>query len=282
MTDVYDDIEAIMADPKVQLATNALSRADAAEVLPKREVSIGYTHSYSKKVPTEHKATNQKASGRCWMFAALNLARADVIKKYNLPDTFEFSQSWTLFWDKYERASWFMDTICGLEAEPLEGRLMQHILHNPLEDGGQWDMFVNLVRKHGIVPKSVYPESFSSSCTRRMNWILTHKLRGWAQELREAEPAARAAMKATFLKEYLQALVVSLGPPPKTFDWTFTDKDGEFKSFPGLTGQSFYADHVVANGFDFNDWISLIHDPRNEYHKAYSVAYLNNVAGVPG
>ena len=129
------------------------------------------------------------------------------------------------------------DTICSLEAEPLEGRLMQHILHNPLEDGGQWDMFVNLVRKHGIVPKSVYPESFSSSCTRRMNWILTHKLRGWAQELREAEPAARAAMKATFLKEYLQALVVSLGPPPKTFDWTFTDKDGEFKSFPGLTGK---------------------------------------------
>ena len=92
-------------------------------MLVNREVSTTYSHDYSKKVPKEHKATSQKASGRCWMFAALNLARSAVIEKYNLPDTFEFSQSFTLFWDKYERASWFMDTVCDLDAEPVDGEL---------------------------------------------------------------------------------------------------------------------------------------------------------------
>jgi bleomycin hydrolase len=135
--------------------------------------------------------------------------------------------------------------------------------------------------RYGLVPKSAFPESFSSSNTRRMNWILTHKLRGWAAELRAAAPEARAAMKPKFLEEFLGALLVSLGTPPTTFDWAYSDKDGKYGEITGLTPLSFYNEHIKKAGFDFSEWISLINDPRNEYAKSYTVDRLGNVYGAP-
>lgn len=114
-----------------------------------------------------------------------------------------------------------------------------------------------------------------------MNWILTHKLRGWAAELRSAAPEDRAEMKPKFLEEFVGALLVSLGTPPTEFDWTYKDKDGKYCQVSGLTPLSFYNDLIKKSGFDFSEWISLINDPRNEYGKAYTVDRLGNVFGAP-
>ena len=198
-----------------------------------------------------------------------------------LEDTFEFSQAYTFFWDKLEKANYFLVAMVSLaDKEPLDGRLVQHLLKDPLCDGGQWDMFVNVVQKYGLVPKGAYRESWSSSNSRRMNWLLTHKLRGWASEIRDAAPEARAGMKQGFLDEFLGILLVSLGTPPRVFDWRYVDTDGGAHVVPGLTPLSFLNDHVRKAGFDFGEWISLIHDPRNELGQAYTVQYLGNVLGA--
>lgn len=276
-----DIIDRAAADPLKQLAQNACTRGDHAEVMANRDRTTSYDNIYAVKVEPAQKATSQKASGRCWMFAALNVCRVPMIRKYNLPDTFEFSQSYTFFWDKVERANYFLEAMIQLVDEPVDGRLVNHLLQSPLNDGGQWDMFVAVVQKYGLCPKSVFPETWTSSNSRRMNWILTHKLRGWAAELREAPAAERQPMKAKFLEEFIGVLVVCLGTPPKSFDWTFEDKDKKHCAFRGLTPLSFLTDHVNAAGFDFTEWVSLINDPRNEYGKSYTVNKLGNVIGGP-
>lgn len=274
-------IEKVMENPLRRAAQNSATRSDHSEVLIDRARSTSYNHHYSVTVEKENKITNQKASGRCWMFAALNVARTPLIEKMDLPRDFELSQSWCFFWEKIERANYFLTTMVELAAEPLDSRLIQHLLACPMNDGGQWDMFAAIVEKYGLVPKSVFPESFSSSNSRRMNWILTHKLRGWASELRSAPPEDRVAMIQRFLEETLGILLVSLGTPPTEFDWEYKDKDGKYHMVPGLTPLQFYHEYVRDAGFDFSEWISLINDPRNEYGKLYTVDYLGNVVGGP-
>ena len=120
-------------------------------------------HNYSNVIKNEMpKVTNQKASGRCWGFAGLNLMRLSLVSKYNLKD-FEFSQNYFMFFDKLEKANYFLENILKTMDESFDSRLMMYLLSNPIQDGGQWDRFVNLIEKYGVVPQSVMPESFQSS-----------------------------------------------------------------------------------------------------------------------
>ncbi len=135
--------------------------------------------------------TNQKQSGRCWMFAALNTMRFAVMKKLDL-DTFELSQNYTLFYDKLEKANYFLESILETLEEPTGGRLMAHLLMAPLNDGGQWDMFCSLIEKYGVVPKDAMPETACSSATREINGYMTRKLREFACTLREGHQNGKA------------------------------------------------------------------------------------------
>ena len=141
-------------------------------------------HNYSITIETGD-ITNQKQSGRCWMFAALNLMRIEVMRNLNLK-TMELSQSYPLFYDKLEKTNYFLDSIIKTVNEPLEERLVSHLLTDPLCDGGQWDMFVNLVKKYGVVPKDAMPESISSSATKELDRYLTLKLREFAHTIRSS------------------------------------------------------------------------------------------------
>ena len=147
--------------------------------IPRKDV-----HEFSVSLK-QGKVTNQKKSGRCWMFAALNCLRFSVMKKLNL-DTFELSQSYTLFYDKLEKSNYFLESILETLDEPTEGRLIAHLLSAPLNDGGQWDMLCNLVDKYGLVPKTAMPETAVSSATQEMNGYMTEKLREFACQLRKA------------------------------------------------------------------------------------------------
>jgi bleomycin hydrolase len=270
-----------LEDPKARLAMNVATRGDTQELLVDRARDLALTHEFSNVVEKEGTATNQKASGRCWIFAALNVARRALMHKYGLSESFELSQTYLFVHDKIERANYFLEQVLETLDEPVEGRLMQHLLTAPLEDGGQWDMIVNLVAKYGMVPKSVYPDTHASGASRRMNWIATNKLRDYAVELRRmagegvGEGELRAA-KARMLVEVQRIFLVHFGPPPTSFEWSFRAKDGTFHQFTGLTPQGFYKEHV---GMDFSNMVSVVHDPRHAPGKLFTVERLGNVIG---
>ncbi|EGD80166.1 bleomycin hydrolase [Salpingoeca rosetta] len=268
------------AEPRFKLSQNAVTRNDVKEVLPRHNITTTYEDkSFSTKLK-EMKATNQKSSGRCWLFAAANCMRLAMKEKYNLPDDFELSQSYLFFWDKLERANYFTNAILETLDEDLDGRLVQHLLSDPLGDGGQWDMAVNIVLKYGIVPKSQYPESFSSCNTRHMNAFLTAKLRDFACDLRatarELSKEELAKKRDAFLAMVYRVLAIHLGTPPTTFDWCYTDTDKKFHRISNLTPLQFYREYVP---FKVEDYQSLIHDPRNAVERVYTVKYLGNVLG---
>ncbi|XP_050552921.1 bleomycin hydrolase isoform X2 [Spodoptera frugiperda] len=141
----------------------------------------------AKAIDSEAKpVTNQENSGRCWLFAALNVMRLPFMKKYGIEE-FEFSQSYLFFWDKIERAHYWLNNIVATarQGEQLEGRLVNFLLKDPINDGGQWDMIVNLVNKYGVIPKKCFAESFSSRRSLHMNALIKTKLREYAKELRD-------------------------------------------------------------------------------------------------
>ncbi len=224
--------------------------------------------------------TEQKHSGRCWMFAALNTARVDTMKKYNLKTT-EFSQTYTLFWDKLERSNYVLDAIIETVDEPLDSRLVAFLLSAPLGDGGQWDMFKGLLKKYGIVPKSQMPETYHSSNTDVMNRYLTSMLRFFASELRteyanSKDVAKLQAMKEDMLSKIYNILVKALGNPPTVVNYEYEDADGKYHRLPEMTPQDFFKEVV---GWNLDDRVSIINAPTKDkpYGKVYTVKYLGNI-----
>ena len=170
-------------DPKNLLALNAVTQNGIADVaLSRKEVDrINFTFS---NVIDSPKAANQENSGRCWLFSGLSLLSLEAMKTLNLK-TFEFSEIYQMFWDKLEKANYFLENIIGTRNEPLDSRIVFALLADPLPDGGQWNMFVNLVEKYGVVPKSLMPETISSRNSDAMNTLLVSKLREYAKGLRD-------------------------------------------------------------------------------------------------
>ena len=242
-------------------------------------------HAFSDVVTGEMPVTNQRSSGRCWDFAGLNLFRIYLGRKHNLKE-FQFSQSYFMFWDKLEKANYFLESILKTVDQEWNSRLLMHLLADPIQDGGQWDMWVNLINKYGVVPQSEMPESFQSSKSGRMNRMITRKLRGNAKKLRDFKQRGVGndelqTMKIEMLEVIFRLLVIHLGTPPDSFDWQVRDKDNNFHRFENLTPTSFYRDHVEL---DLNDYVCLINCPMSDkkYNKVYTIEFLGNVMeGLP-
>ena len=234
-------------------------------------------------IDLEHgKVANQKASGRCWMFAALNTFRHRLFNNFKLEE-FELSQSYTFFWDKYEKANYFHENILKTAGEPVTSRNVAFLLQTPQQDGGQWDMIVSLFKKYGVVPKSVMPESFSSSASSDLNKYLNKKLRQDAKVLRDlvARGASEEEINETrkqLMQEVYDLLSVTLGTPPETFDFEYRDKDKEFHRYLNLTPQSFFEQFV---GLDLDEYVSIINSPTADkpFNRSYTVDMLGNVVG---
>lgn len=228
----------------------------------------------------EKEIRNQKQSGRCWMFAALNLMEYKLCRKYNLKG-FELSKNYTLFFDKLERCNYFLDSIIRTLDEDLDGRLVSHILTDPMGDGGQWDMIKNIIKKYGLVPSYAMQESVNSSATANLNNCLTKILRMYAKNLRDSYKEEKdleklKKMQEEYMKKIYDVLSISLGTPPEKFDFEVRNEDEEFISDKNLTPQEFLKKHVEVN---LDDYISLINAPTKDkpYFKSYTVDFLGNV-----
>ena len=266
------------------IAKNAVTAQGIREVARVPEAVAANTGTFDVEV-RQGKRCDQKRSGRCWMFASLNTMRTRIIDRYNLK-TFELSQAYPLFFDKVEKSNWFLENVLDTLDEPLSGRLMAHLLADPISDGGQWDMFRALVRKYGVVPKEAMPETACSSNTRDMDAYLTRYLRGAAKRLRESHEAGVGtddlrAMKKEMMGEVTSLLITCLGEPPVQFDVRLRDKDDELVLSGTYTPQEFF-DKVVSMPVD--DYVSVISAPTADkpFGHTYTVDRLGNVAEAGG
>ena len=259
--------------PEQKAVKNALaSNSISALAINGENLAMIDTH-FSPRVKTKG-ITNQKSSGRCWLFTGLNVLRAKVIDKYNLPGL-EFSQNYNSFYDLLEKSNLFLQAIIDTKDLPLEDRKVDWLLKNAIGDGGQFTGVSNLIMKYGVVPKEVMPETYQSDNTGQMGMILKWKLREYALELRGLKANKTAERKEAMLTEIYRILVECLGVPPTEFEWTRYDKAGNVVSTKKYTPKSFYQEYI---GDDLeHNYIMVMNDPSREYNKVYEIEYDRHV-----
>ena len=226
-------------------------------------------------------AANQKASGRCWIFAATNVCREIIAKECNL-DKFELSQSYLAFFDRLEKANYLLESVIELIDKDYDDRTLTSLLQNGVGDGGQWDMFVNLVNKYGLCPKNVFPETNTSSATRETAQLINFSIRKFAataKALYEAKGLeAVKKEKSALLNKFYVLLTNAYGLIPEKFDFEYTDKEGNYHIEKGFTPLSFKKKYL---GDQLDDFVSLINAPTKSkpFNKTYTIKYLGNVVG---
>lgn len=287
-TTVFEEWEQrLLSSPKNRLALSAISNGDLTSIILQQKAAIfNNNHVYSNKIDLEGSPiTYQRKSGRCWLFAATNVIRVEFMKKFNLSE-FEFSQNYLFFYDKLEKSNYFLENIIKTSENDIDSRIVSFLLSEPIGDGGQFDMVINLVNKYGLVPKCIYPDSYNAKDSALLNRFIKSKLREYALILRNlcaknTNADIISSFRAKMMEEIYNILAISLGPPPKPndkFTWLFTDKDNKCHSYQ-TTPILFYNEF---SGFKAHEHISLINDPRNEYGKLFTVDMLSNMAGGLG
>ena len=261
--------------------TNALTKHNVKDVAFTNRGLEEAQFAFSVNVPTME-VTNQKQSGRCWIFAALNLFREEIAEKCNI-EKFELSQNYIAFWDKFEKINFFYESMIELADRPLTDRLVIYLLDSGIGDGGQWNMLVNLVEKYGLVPKAAMQETFQSSHTRDMNRLINTLLRKGALDLRKAYSEGSDVMqvKEKYLLDAYRLLSMCFGVPPKSFDFEYTDKDDAYHIDRGLTPIEFAGKYTSLNLR--SDYVGIINSPTEDkpFYQQITIDYLGNVAGAP-
>ena len=265
----------------LQLMQNIVTQRDVNEVALNHKIISDATHNFSN-VLDDWSVTNQARSGRCWMFAGLNLFRSEARNILNLKE-FEYSQNYVMFWDKLERCNFLLEAIIETADRPLDDRTVAFLLQSSINDGGQWDMFVSLIAKHGVVPKEVMPETESSSNSARMNFIINYQVRQGAMAIRDCYASEQGlegmrSAKNTALNSIYQILCIHLGTPPQEFNWQWTDKDNEFHRDGNMTPSQFAEKYIVT---PMEEFVCIVHDPRvtSPVGKTFTIEYLGNVVG---
>ena len=264
LKEIEDSYVSTPADKAIRNALNTTSIAVLAENAD--NAAMIDTH-FSDRVRTKG-ITDQKSSGRCWLFTGLNVLRAAAIDKWDLGE-FQFSQAYCFFYDQLEKANLFLQAVIDTRELPFEDREVDWLFSNPLSDGGTFTGVADLVTKYGLVPASAMPESYiannTSAFTTQLKTLLRKdglQLRGEFPDVKKKNlPAHLESLKTDMLKEVYRLLVLAYGKPPKEFVW----KD---KSY---TPQAFYQELL---GYDLKgNYVMLMNDPCREYGKVYEIQY---------
>lgn len=229
-----------------------------------------YTY-FSNSVPSKG-ITDQKSSGRCWLFTGLNVLRSKVINQRNLNEL-EFSQIYLFFYDQLEKSNLFLQAVIDTRQKPMDDKTVEWLFKHPLSDGGTFTGVADLVMKYGLVPKGIMPETYASNNTSRFRSLIERKLREDGLRLRQAKSKDNLQkMKEDMLSELYHILVLGYGQPPTEFTWAPKNKDGEYTEQPRTyTPQQFYTEII---GDDLNEnYVMLMNDPTRDYWKTYEIEY---------
>lgn len=273
--------EGFREDPMNMLKKNTVVAVGSLLPCTNEQVARNVTHIFENTIKKKGlPATNQGYSGRCWLFAALNIFRHHMVNALNL-ESFEFSETYLFFWDKFERSNTLLQYFIDNSVEP-SNRVFQWYMQEYLGDGGYWNMAANLIQKYGVVPKSAMPETFQSDWTDDMNTVLCRRLRSFVCsicKMKKAKKERNELMKAK--KEYLHCiyriLVMYLGEPPEKFSWYFTidDEDHHGSCITDLTPQLFQ-DLSLHGTHMTDDFIILTHIPSHKYYQMYELEHSSN------
>ena len=237
--------------------------------------------------------TNQKSSGRCWMFTSMNNLRPAVMKKYNLNE-FDFSHNYNYFYDLLEKANLYLENIIATQHKPIDDQEVVNLFKSPVGDGGVWNLFYNIAEKYGVVPDIVMPETEHSNSTGQLLSVLNERLRKAGYDIRAnyeknltqqssgvegSVTLSGRKIKIEALKDVYKLLCMCLGEPPTEFTWKFVDKDGknrEVKSTP----KEFYKG-IIPQNYNPDTFIMIMNDPTRPYYKIYEIEnYRNTYEGV--
>ncbi|KAI0215909.1 Bleomycin hydrolase [Lamellibrachia satsuma] len=274
------------SDPKNCLARNVCTKFSPEDVLRRREAEETISHAFTHKVETEGKPmTNQKGSGRCWIFAVLNCMRIPLMKELKLEEL-QLSQSYLFFWDKLERSNYQLQVFeeTARNKEPADGRLVQHLLRSPSsEDGGQWDMLVGLIEKYGVMPQACFPDTWNCQNSRKIGKVMDSKMREYCMRLHHlvekgTDEDTMRMERETMMEEIYRIVSVCIGTPPDTFTFEYYDKDKAYHKIGPIKPVDFYTQYVKPL-FNMEDKVVLVNDPRSEnpYNRLYTVQYLSNM-----
>ena len=266
------------SSPENKALQNAIVNNDINKIAVNHDNAGAFDTYFSNRVPSQA-VTDQKSSGRCWMFTGMNVLRAKAIAKYDLPADFQFSQIYTFFWDQLEKSNLFLQAIIDTKDKPMDDKTVEWLFKNPIGDGGQFTGVANLVDKYGIVPAEAMRETNSSNKTSTMASILSLKLREYGLELREmaAKKATAAQLqnrKVEMLQVVYRILALNFGEPPTEFTWTRHDKSGKPVETAKYTPQSFREKYANE---DFSKYYMIMNDPTRPYYQVFEIEYDRHV-----
>jgi bleomycin hydrolase len=276
--EILQKIEGSMQiDQSTRAMINAVTNNDIKKLAYNRNALEELDHHFAYRIKTGE-VTDQKSSGRCWLFTSLNVLRPAVIRKHNLKD-FQFSENYLFFYDQLEKSNVFLEAILENLDKPDDHEMTIWLFKNAIGDGGVWNMMVDLIKKYGAVPRSAMLESHSSENTRTMTRLLVRKLREGAYNLRQMNQQGQNLKKLReeklkILSEVYRILVISLGEPPKKFTWRYETKDGVISPSKTFTPMQFYKEFI---GEDVEKYVLMMDDPSKEYYKRYDIQYYRNV-----
>ncbi len=277
MKDIQQIQETFNETPENKALMNAVTHNDIKKLAVNRSNDGKLNHYFSNKVDSKG-ITNQKSSGRCWLYTGLNTMRPMVQEKYKLNE-FEFSQTYNFFWDQFEKANLFLEIAIATAHKPIDDREVEWLFKHPIGDGGQWTTFADNVKKYGLVPTSAMPDTYQSEKTAMMSRLLRRKLREDGLRIREItlskmHEGLKIRAKNQMLADIYRMLVLSLGEPPSSFEWQYKDKDGNISQPKTYTPQEFYNELI---GINLDDYVMFMNDPSKDYHKLYEISYDRNL-----
>lgn len=266
-----------LANPKNTVVRHALSKTKISDLVYVDNAQVDTVQKFNIEVKSLP-VCNQRQSGRCWIFAGLNVIREKIAKEINCPN-FELSQNYISLYDKIEKCNWAMEVLISMKDRDIDDRELKFILSCPVGDGGQWDMFVSLVDKYGLMPKDAHFENTQSNSTMFSNRLINTTLRQFAAAVHNKSDKEVEALRDEYLVKFYNLLSNCFGVPAEKFEFSYIDKDGK------LHEEGEYTPVEFAEKFHIKEYLSnmqsIVNAPTSdkEYLKTYTIKYLGNVVG---
>lgn len=280
--DLNDITSSLKITGSLKAAQNALSRNKVSDEVVNQARRLRVDDLFTHVIKDSGSITDQQRTGRCWLFAGLNILRPPVIKKYKMKN-FKLSQAYDQFWDKLERANRTLELAIALKDKPVDSRKNEILLKGPIDDGGDWNYVVKLVDKYGVVPKELMPDTYSAGHTSQMNGLLKTLVRKGIKDIRDAaqkgaDTSKLREIKKDTLKKVYKVLVLCLGNPPDKFEWRYKDKDGKVSAWKEYTPQKFYKEFTGGN---LSDYVAFVNYAGRPIHAKIEWAWNRNSADGP-